>query len=278
MLAIQLASMESDLRTLNNASNKTNNDVSNLSNITLDIRHTLGENNEQGQNSTGRLIEIERIMNKTNNDVSNLFHITLDIKHTLGRNNEQDQNSTGRLNEIERVMNYLKAQLRSSAVSFIDMERRTDQMNSSMVLLNTTLLNFQKEYSVKVAFTAGMPSSSSTFSGGTLVFPSVITNIGGGYNPSTGIFSAPNDGLYVFYVSGLESGSRHLGLDIHVVLNGVSKVRLVDDRVASYQTVTNMVVLNLQQGNRVWVKHMNANGYYSESVPITTFSGFQIHV
>jgi hypothetical protein len=83
------------------------------------------------------------------NNVSNLTNMALDIKQTFGRNNERDQNSTGRLDEMERVVSYLKAQLRSSAVSSIDMERRADEMNSSMMLLNTTILNLQKgQYSV----------------------------------------------------------------------------------------------------------------------------------
>jgi hypothetical protein len=128
--------------------------------------------------------------------------------------------------------------------------------------------------SVKAAFTAGFTSDSSTSSEKMMVFPSVISNIGGGYNPNTGIFAAPNAGLYVFYVSGVEYDDKYLRLDI--VLNGASKVRSIAASEGRFQTGTNMAVLNLQQGDRVWVKRTQGTGHYSQVVPVTTFSGFQI--
>ena len=124
----------------------------------------------------------------------------------------------------------------------------------------------------KVAFTARVTSGSSTWNSGTLIFPVAINNIGGGYNPSTGIFTAPTDGQYVFYVTVVEYNKQHSEVDI--VLNGLSKVRTLGHSDASFQTGANMVVLRLQQGDTVWIRHYNGKGYYTHIVPITTFSGF----
>ncbi|XP_078315775.1 uncharacterized protein LOC111103845 [Crassostrea virginica] len=126
----------------------------------------------------------------------------------------------------------------------------------------------------KVAFTAGVSSASTTWNSGALIFSKAILNVGNGFNPSTGVFTSPVAGTYVFYVSALEYSKQHLQVDI--VLNSVSKVKLVGDSDAAYQTGTNMVVLNLQKGDSVWVKHVYGKGYWSTSVPATTFSGFLI--
>ena len=126
----------------------------------------------------------------------------------------------------------------------------------------------------KVAFTAGVTSSSTTWNSGTLIFNSVILNVGTGYNPSTGIFTSPVAGMYVFYVTAVEFNKQDLRVDI--VLNSVSKVRTMGFSDAIHQTGTNMVVLNLQKGDSVWVRHQYGTGYWTQSVPATTFTGFLI--
>lgn len=145
---------------------------------------------------------------------------------------------------------------------------------SSLELFRNNQTNTKCDLNRDVAFTAAVTSSSLTWNSGTLIFNVVITNAGNGYNPSTGVFTSPLSGTYVFFVTALEYSSQYLATDI--VLNGVSKVRLSCQPSASYQTGTNMVVLNLQEGDTVWAKHAGGKGYYTESVPITTFSGFLI--
>lgn len=118
-----------------------------------------------------------------------------------------------------------------------------------------------------------MSSSSSTWNSGTLVFDMVITNVGNGFNPSTGVFTAPIAGEYVFFVN-VQSYSTQ-DIFVEVVLNGIPKVRTEargggndpDD------AGPNLVVLTLQKGDRVWVKHYSGTGYYTDG-HITTFSGF----
>lgn len=135
----------------------------------------------------------------------------------------------------------------------------------------TTLFLDQNQ---EVAFTAAVTSLSTTWTSGTLIFDVVITNTGNGYNPSTGVFTSPISGTYVFYVSAVEYTSQHLAIDI--VLNSVSKVRAYGHSSASYQTGTNMVVLELQKGDSVWVRFAGGKGYYTQGVPLTTFSGYLI--
>ena len=123
-----------------------------------------------------------------------------------------------------------------------------------------------------VAFTAGMTSNSRTWQGDILVFPHVITNKGQGYSSSSGKFTAPRDGTYVFTVSAVSYSSNYLKLDI--VHDGGRKVRTLSHGSASFQTGTNLVVLELDRGDAVWVTRHYGRGYWTYSVPLTTFSGF----
>lgn len=86
------------------------------------------------------------------------------------------------------------------------------------------------------------------------MFPTVIYSEGTGYNPSTGIFTAPTAGTYVFYVSVQSAYQKYIDLDI--VLDGNSKVMAMTyygsgSGVAIHQTGTNLVILHLQTGDRV---------------------------
>jgi hypothetical protein len=126
----------------------------------------------------------------------------------------------------------------------------------------------------KAAFTVAMSSASSSWNSGTLVFPAVVYNIGRGYDPNTGIFTAPVDGHFVFFVNIQSLGSNYVHVDI--VHNSSPKVRAMAST-PDYSPGSNLAVLRLQKGDRVWVEHSGGKGYHTHSdVPLTTFSGFLI--
>ncbi|XP_062567984.1 uncharacterized protein LOC134230236 isoform X2 [Saccostrea cucullata] len=123
-----------------------------------------------------------------------------------------------------------------------------------------------------VGFSASVTSPNSSWNRGTLVFSTVITNEGNGYNPSNGIFTAPVDGTYVFFVN-VQSYYRKT-IYAAIVLNGATKVKTMAHN--NYNDAgPNMVVLNIKKGDAVWVRYSSGQGYYS-SGSITTFSGFLI--
>ena len=131
--------------------------------------------------------------------------------------------------------------------------------------------------STRIGFTAGVTSNSGSWNSGTLVFPAVITNVGNGYNPSDGVFTAPRAGVYVFFVNVQSYGTQNIYVDI--VLNGAIKVRaMVSQGSQEYNDAgPNLAVFSLHTGDRVWVKHYSGKGYYTYSDGlITTFSGFLI--
>ena len=56
------------------------------------------------------------------------------------------------------------------------------------------------ESSEMVAFTATVTQWMTSQNGQTLVFPHIITNVGGGYNGNTGVSTAPRDAFTYFSV------------------------------------------------------------------------------
>ena len=133
---------------------------------------------------------------------------------------------------------------------------------------------------MNVAFTAGIPSSDSNWTGSTLVFPDVIYSEGKGYDSNTGVFTAPTEGTYLFYISIQSAYQKYIYLDI--VLNGSSKVRSLayytsGSTIGIHQTGTNLVILYLTVGDRVWVKRTSGTGYYSHSYHVCTFSGIRLY-
>lgn len=129
--------------------------------------------------------------------------------------------------------------------------------------------------SKKVGFTASASSSSSSWNSGTLVFPVVITNIGNGYNPSNGIFTAPIAGEYVFFVN--VQGYSTQEIYENIMLNGVGKVSTMVYTGGSDHDDAgpNLIVLSLRKEDRVWIAHFGGQGY-NEYGHLTTFSGFLI--
>nr|XP_022292084.1 uncharacterized protein LOC111103251 [Crassostrea virginica] len=148
---------------------------------------------------------------------------------------------------------------------------------SSLELFRINQTQSKCDLSTRIGFTASVTSYSSSWNSGTLVFPKVITNVGNGYNPSDGVFTAPRTGVYVFFVNVQSYGSYNIY--VNIVLNGATKVRTMVNQGSqeANDAGPNLAVLSLQTGDRVWVKHYSGQGYWTDSDgPITTFSGFLI--
>ncbi|XP_062598300.1 multimerin-2-like [Saccostrea cucullata] len=176
--------------------------------------------------------------------------------------------------DINKTLDELQTELKETHNSQLKLSASV----SSLEVFRMNVSNNHCDFGKKVAFTAGVTSSSTSWNSGTLVFNKVINNVGGGYNPNTGIFTAPLNGDYVFYVSIQSAGADFYDIYVDIVFNGSSKVRAMAYNYNSndlHETGTNMVTLRLQQGDTVWVKHHSGTGYYTHSdAPITTFSGF----
>jgi hypothetical protein len=108
--------------------------------------------------------------------------------------------------------------------------------------------------------------------GGTrIVFPNVVFNIGSNYNSSTGLFTAPIDGRYVFVTNifSENNGNPYVALRV----NGSNRVWTLYTG-GGYGPCSPSGVLQLQANDTVEVYVYNSSVYASGDVSDCVFSGY----
>ncbi|XP_061177343.1 complement C1q-like protein 3 [Saccostrea echinata] len=226
----------------------------------------------KGTDIVRQLLNQETIIRMTlTNNVQSLMKDMLTLKKSMEL----------RLSQLEGEVKQLKTENQQLDSDLRSMKAKERNLSTLVATFQASLSNVSSLVSgktKKVCFTAAVTSYNTSWNRGTLIFPFVITNEGNGYNPSNGIFTAPTDGMYVFFVNVQSYSTQQIHADI--VLNGSTKVRTLAYSTGTgdyYDAGPNMVVLAIQKGDAVWVKHHSGTGYYTHSDgPMTTFSGFLI--
>jgi len=106
-----------------------------------------------------------------------------------------------------------------------------------------------------------------------ILFDHVTTNVGNAYSGRTGIFSSPTNGTFFFLSSVMTHGGQYL--EAEIVKNGAN-VALMISQDAQFEQGTNGVVVNLQEGDEVWVRHVTNQGSSVYGGNWCSFLGFQI--
>ena len=110
----------------------------------------------------------------------------------------------------------------------------------------------------------------------TIIFERELTNIGGYYHTTTGVFTAPEAGVYVFHLSAMTKAGRHMYLEI--MRDGVSiDDMLVDGRDdTTWESNTELWVLTLERGSEVWIQTRQDDGELHGNC-FSMFSGFLLY-
>uniref|UniRef100_A0A3B4T704 C1q domain-containing protein n=1 Tax=Seriola dumerili TaxID=41447 RepID=A0A3B4T704_SERDU len=128
----------------------------------------------------------------------------------------------------------------------------------------------------KMAFTAALGSSVGPFEQDTpLKYQRILSNIGSGYNPATGIFTAMTRGLYYFSYTMYNNNSGQPNSVASLMMNS-QKVVSTWDTVGddSQDSATNAAVVQLEAGDSVFVKLYANRVLYDDGYYYNTFSGF----
>nr|KAG5687043.1 hypothetical protein BaRGS_002416 [Batillaria attramentaria] len=131
----------------------------------------------------------------------------------------------------------------------------------------------QAENNHNVAFSAYMSHQPNVpASDGSIVpFGGVITNVGNAYNPSSGVFTAPYSGPYMFFV---HADITHDYRAFNLCRNGHVVIACHNDQDASRLACGG--VMALSPGDTVTVVHVQSTGHVDAGRE-TVFSGFRIH-
>lgn len=101
-----------------------------------------------------------------------------------------------------------------------------------------------------VSFLARLSADYSPSEDQKIIFDIHDVNEGGAYSPTSGVFTAPLEGLYLFAVT---ITTRKKDPDAYLFRNGYTVLPLFNHSEDDYRQASASVVLHLVTGDRVWV-------------------------
>uniref|UniRef100_W5NN48 C1q domain-containing protein n=1 Tax=Lepisosteus oculatus TaxID=7918 RepID=W5NN48_LEPOC len=107
----------------------------------------------------------------------------------------------------------------------------------------------------------------------TIVYPKVLTNMGGAYNSATGIFTAFVKGTYYFSFTVFLANAANLY--VNLMKNSQHVVSMWDTQSTDLNdSGTNSAVLELEVGDQVYVRLNENRQLYEDNTCYNSFSGF----
>ncbi|XP_071136786.1 complement C1q tumor necrosis factor-related protein 3-like [Mytilus edulis] len=111
--------------------------------------------------------------------------------------------------------------------------------------------------------------------GSIVVYDTVTTNIGGGYDKSTGIFTAPAEGLYYFDWTVLTNSGKSFYTQLNLNNTVVAKNHAGASGMSTPMPSSQSVVLQMKKNDKVSIR-IYSGGLFMYGNRWSTFSGFKI--
>ncbi|XP_052761733.1 complement C1q-like protein 2 [Mya arenaria] len=127
-------------------------------------------------------------------------------------------------------------------------------------------------------FHARSPQTSILSTGEVIVYKTVETNLGNGYSSTTGKFTAPTRGLYLFCMHTCTATHKYASLQI--IKEGSVLIASVHYDQDQYTCSSSQVFVYLDAGETVWVQCSSGGSniqLYENSYRWTSFGGALIH-
>lgn len=190
--------------------------------------------------------------------------------------------------EIKALRNencVLRADIKKMAVE-IDNHKNTDRISRAQVALKAEIerprnKRLSPEPASAVAFYAFMSASEPNPSlHHALIFNEVKTNVGGGYNQFSGMFSAPSSGLYVFTWTIYTGNHGQTGFSIYVNHDVVGATfGETDNNQNDFDSDSGSMVVSLNAHDNVYIRSSMAcsTNVISDVSRRTTFAGWKLN-
>ncbi|XP_013996573.1 uncharacterized protein [Salmo salar] len=185
--------------------------------------------------------------------------------------------SESRLIASESRLTDSESRLTDSESRLTDSESQVEELKVQLKSKVGELIKINEDR--KVAFSASLAAPGQKGHTGpfntaiTLVYRNIYSNIGNAYNPTTGIFTAPVRGLYLFrfYINGGGDSSAPTTVVLHK--NGHHIAAAYADQATGSVNSSNGVSLLLEVGDVVYMNLLAGTKIYDDGNRHSTFSG-----
>ncbi|KAK3775000.1 hypothetical protein RRG08_036294 [Elysia crispata] len=127
----------------------------------------------------------------------------------------------------------------------------------------------------EIAFSAGLAHHEYLQASQKVVYDTIFVNVGGGYDSTTGVFTCPTPGLYMFQFHALSHSSSNMWLELHHNYAYVSSIWGHIDQ--DYAAASNSVILRLAKNDQVYIQTADQTDLYGATSEVYgTFSGYLI--
>ncbi|XP_056867499.1 EMILIN-1-A-like isoform X2 [Takifugu flavidus] len=184
-----------------------------------------------------------------------------------------------RLEAAQVVHTALERRLSEANVLMMKLQVQTSELKVELGAVQEQLDDVQaaeKSGQLKVAFSAGLTDSGSVGpfdEETTLIFSKPFSNVGGAYNQSTGVFTAPVRGLYFFSFTAGDYLRGYTGLYLYRN-NKPVLFNLGLNNHGGHASMSSGVVLMLEEGDVVCLHLPASYRLYDDSQNLSCFSGF----
>ncbi|XP_035619618.2 uncharacterized protein LOC118376914 [Oncorhynchus keta] len=286
---VQMESQMTDVSEKTNKQTTTSPDIWTEMKELRDMVHNLGttvvEQSEKLRNMEVRATASEAEAKEQRNTVTDLRVALMLTKNKVEEVEKENADLTAALSGSKSQVEELQTKNAAQAAELSDMGDRVTASEAENAALETRLSASESQVEElkratadrpKVAFSAGLTDSGTVgpfAAETTLVYTKIFSNIGKAYNPATGVFTAPVRGLY--YIS-FTAMSVQTSFYFYACMykNGQKILYSQGYNAGGYETLSNGVSLELEEGDVVYMRIPASNRLYDNSNNHNIFSGF----
>ncbi|KAL3046165.1 hypothetical protein OYC64_004220 [Pagothenia borchgrevinki] len=244
-----------------------------------DTDNRLKDTENRLMDTENRLMDTDNRLNDTDNRLMDTDNRLMDTDNRLKESDNRLMGTDNRLNDTDNRLMDTDNRLMDTDNRLKESDNRLMGTDNRLKESENQILELKNKEHKTVIFSAATGGGENTIgpfdTHTTLIYRTLITNIGAAYSPSTGIFTAPVPGVYYFTIF------FHVGRDHGTILRLYKNNELIiltHDIPSTYDRADNggnAVFLQLVQGDRVYVQ-LRAKTHVWGTDYDTTFSGFLV--
>ncbi|XP_047430872.1 complement C1q-like protein 2 [Mugil cephalus] len=184
---------------------------------------------------------------------------------------------------LEQRLNDLMQKLAAAEASLGTYKQLTEELSKTNQAqdeqLKTLFLTTSSTGQKKAAFTVALGTPEGPYTEDVPVkYQRIVSNIGTGYNPATGVFTAMMRGMYYFCFTMYNNNAGQPNSVVSLMMNHQRVVSTWDtEGQDTHDSATNAAVLLLEPGDNVYVKLYAKRVLYDDDFYYNTFSGFLLY-